>query len=86
MAMKGFIISWPVGRNAMGAAIQCLLLHVFCTFVSNYVCLLQLMALLLLRHSLTINNGEDDDDASTFFSVSGVSSMFGPTICFLWLH
>ncbi|KAF5957643.1 hypothetical protein HYC85_004868 [Camellia sinensis] len=34
-----------------------------------------LMALLLLRHALTIGNGEDDDDdASTFFSVSGMCS------------
>ena len=33
----------------------------------------QLMALLLLRHALTLPNGDgDDDDASTFFSVSVV--------------
>lgn len=39
--------------------------------------LFQLMALLLLRHALTITNGDaDDDDASTMFSVSGGSYAF----------
>lgn len=34
------------------------------------------MALLLLRHALTIGNGDDDDDdASTFFSVSRMWSL-----------
>lgn len=28
------------------------------------------MALLLLRHALAITNGDDEDDASTIFSVS----------------
>ncbi|KAJ6801727.1 uncharacterized protein M6B38_195795 [Iris pallida] len=31
-----------------------------------------LMALLLLRHALTISNGDGDDDASTYFSVSEI--------------
>ncbi|RWV84313.1 hypothetical protein BHE74_00007861 [Ensete ventricosum] len=30
----------------------------------------RLMALLLLRHALAITNGDDEDDASTIFSVS----------------
>lgn len=32
----------------------------------------QLMALLLLRHALSLTNAEGDDDASTFFSVSRI--------------
>lgn len=32
----------------------------------------QLMALLLLRHALTITDPDGDDDASAFFSVSGI--------------
>ncbi|MQL88023.1 hypothetical protein Taro_020576 [Colocasia esculenta] len=43
-------------RNASGAA--------FCRSAA-----LILMALLLLRHALTITNGEGEDDASTFFSL-----------------
>lgn len=35
------------------------------------------MALLLLRHALTIGNGDgDDDDVSTFFAVSGLNFGF----------
>lgn len=30
----------------------------------------QLMALLLLRHALTVTDADGDDDVSTFFSVS----------------
>lgn len=34
------------------------------------------MALLLLRHALTIGDADDDDDdASAFFAVSGLSSL-----------
>ncbi|CAL5374650.1 unnamed protein product [Camellia sinensis] len=48
---------YSIGANAILAHPD------YCIFVS-------LMALLLLRHALTIGNGEDDDDdASTFFSL-----------------
>lgn len=37
---------------------------------------LQLMALLLLRHALTIGNAdEDEDDVSVFFSVSSTKNI-----------
>ena len=32
----------------------------------------QLMALLLLRHALSLTTADGDDDASTFFSVSRI--------------
>jgi hypothetical protein len=32
----------------------------------------QLMALLLLRHALSLTNADGEDDASTFFSVSKI--------------
>ena len=42
------------------------------------------MALLLLRHALSIGNGDDDDDASTFFSVSRMCFQYGlETMCAL---
>lgn len=44
----------------------------------NYLILRgQLLALLLLRHALTITDPDGDDDASAFFSVSRIE------ICFL---
>ncbi|KAJ6910007.1 hypothetical protein NC652_020879 [Populus alba x Populus x berolinensis] len=46
--------------NASGAA--------FCRSVA-----LILMALLLLRHALTLTDSDADDDVSTFFSVSGIA-------------
>lgn len=73
MAIEGFIIIWPVEKECYGAAIYRLLQHVFWYFLFQIMFVSwQLMALLLLRHSLTISSGEDDDDdGSNFFSVSG---------------
>ena len=39
---------------------------------------LQLLALLLLRHALYLTNGDGEDDAYTFFSVSETSNFFPP--------
>jgi len=39
---------------------------------------LQLLALLLLRHALYLTNGDGEDDAYTFFSVSETSNFFSP--------
>lgn len=50
------------------------------TRVPEYPCFfLQLMALLLLRHTLSISDNEgNDDDASTMFSVSVVATIIFP--------
>ena len=41
--------------------------------VKDLICFLwQLIALLLLRHALTITDPDGEDDTSTFFSVSGI--------------
>lgn len=43
----------------------------------------QLMALLLLRHALSLTNADGEDDASTFFSVSKISVFeFKSSPCF----
>lgn len=43
------------------------------------------MALLLLRHALSLPNADDDDDASTFFSVSRIL-MINSILTFALLH
>lgn len=49
------------------------------TFFSSFQSLLQLMALLLLRHALTLTDADgDDDDTSAYFSVCQTCY----TICF----
>lgn len=45
-----------------------------CDFKPYLFHLLQLMALLLLRHALSVTDSDADDDPSTFFSVSDLSS------------
>lgn len=35
----------------------------------------QLMALLLLRHALSVTDADGEEDASTFFSVSGIRTL-----------
>lgn len=46
-------------------------------FKPNSYCLVQLMALLLLRHALSVSDGDNsDDDPSNFFSVSDLSFFF----------
>jgi hypothetical protein len=41
------------------------------------------MALLLLRHTLTITNSDDEDDASAIFSVSDKYAVLSPMDFFL---
>lgn len=45
-------------------------------FKPNPFYLVQLMALLLLRHALSVTDADADDDPSTFFSVSDLSSFW----------
>ena len=46
------------------------------------------MALLLLRHALSIGSGDNEDDASTFFSVSGLVDVHSLILisALLWLY
>lgn len=49
------------------------LLNLVLTSSHNKIYLMQLMALLLLRHALSVTDSDADDDPSTFFSVSHFS-------------
>lgn len=53
----------------------------FFGYMSNLFCLVQLMALLLLRHALSVTDSDGDDDPSTFFSVSDTSSFWLSSLC-----
>lgn len=50
------------------------------------VALPQLLALLLLRHALYLTNGDGEDDAYTFFSVSKTLIFFPLQYYFMFVY